>query len=223
MRPRDAATLVLVRQDADGPLILMGQRHAGHVFMPRKFVFPGGRLDRADHRIRPVSELSPDVLARVAQGISPERARALALTAVRETFEEAGLLVGERVPQAPRSRSAAWSRFFASGVVPSLAGFDFIARAITPPGEPRRYDARFFMASAELIQGDLHTDLAGDGELLDLHWVRVDEAQALDLPEITHMVVDEVAKRLKLSTGERARARAPFYHFHAGRMSVDLL
>lgn len=223
VRPRDAATLVLVREDADAPRLLMGQRSDGHVFMPGKFVFPGGRLDRADHRIRPTHTLRPEVLSRLTHGCSPARAQALALAAVRETFEETGLLVGERVARPARSRSPIWSRYLAAGVAPTLADFDFIARAITPPGSPRRFDARFFMASADLIQGDLHEDLAGDGELLDLHWVRVDAAQALDLPEVTHMVIDEVAKRLALPPAERPRMRTPFYQFRGNRFSVDLL
>jgi 8-oxo-dGTP pyrophosphatase MutT (NUDIX family) len=191
----------------------MGQRHAGHVFMPDKFVFPGGRLDRADHRIRPVTELRPAVADRVAVGTTPGRARALALAAVRETFEEAGLLVGARVARPQRSRSPSWRRFLAEGVAPTLDGFEFVARAITPPGNPRRYDARFFMADASLIQGDLHEALGGDGELLDLRWVPVGEAQSLDLPEVTHFVIDEVARRLAMPRSQRDGIPVPFYRF----------
>ena len=53
VRPRDAATLILVRNDGATPQVLMGQRHANHKFMPNKFVFPGGRVDPADSRVRP--------------------------------------------------------------------------------------------------------------------------------------------------------------------------
>src|SRR5262245_10693039 len=88
VRPRDAATLILVKREAPEPLVLMGQRHAGHVFMPNKVVFPGGRDDPSDHRITPTADLREDVVAaleRKCNGINP---RAIALAAIRETFEE---------------------------------------------------------------------------------------------------------------------------------------
>jgi 8-oxo-dGTP pyrophosphatase MutT (NUDIX family) len=223
VRPRDAASLVLIRHDGGTARVLMGQRHSGHVFMPDKFVFPGGRLDRADYRVRPLSDLRPEVAARVAHGTTESHARALGMAAIRETCEEAGLLVGRRVVRPPRSRSPVWRRFLSNGVVPSLDALEFIARAITPPGSPRRYDARFFMADARHIQGDLHEQMAGDGELLDLNWVPVDTAQQLDLPEITHAVIDEIAKRLAASTMERKRVPAPFFRFHGSRPVVELL
>lgn len=223
VRPRDAATLVLIRQEPSGPHVLMGQRHSGHVFMPDKFVFPGGRLDAADHRIRPLQGLRPAVASRVARGTTPRRARALALAAIRETFEEAGLLLGRRVRQPPRSRSPVWGRFLARGVVPSLEGLDFIARAVTPPGSPRRYDARFFMADAREIVGDLHDELAGDGELLDLHWVPLDRARRLDLPDATQFAIQEAAKRLAVPEPERARLPVPFFRFRGTAPVRDLL
>ena len=62
LRPRDAATLIIVRRDgAAKPRVLMGKRHADHAFMPNKFVFPGGRLDPADCRVEPIGDLDPAV------------------------------------------------------------------------------------------------------------------------------------------------------------------
>lgn len=223
VRPRDAATLVLVRTDRGAPRVLMGQRHAGHDFMPEKYVFPGGRLDPADHRIQPVRELAPRVAERAAHGASPARARALALAAIRETFEEAGLVVGRRVPRPPRSRSPRWRPFLERGVAPSLEGLDFVARAITPPGNPRRYDARFFMVDARSIVGGPDAALGGDGELHHLHWVPVGEAQKLDLPEVTHLVIDEVARRLATPEAARARIPAPFWRYRRERAELELL
>lgn len=215
MRPRDAATLVLLREAGGRARVLMGRRDAGHVFMPEKFVFPGGRLDRADHRIRPLRDLRPDVAAGAAGGSGPARARALALAAVRETFEETGLVLGRRVPRPRRSRSPAWRRYFERGVAPSLERFEFVARAVTPPGSGRRYDARFFLvrASEAEVAGDLDASLAGDGELHDLTWVPVDEARRLDLPTVTHLVIEEVARRLAASAAERKALEAPFWRF----------
>jgi 8-oxo-dGTP pyrophosphatase MutT (NUDIX family) len=196
IRPRDAATLVLYRREGDAVRILMGRRHSNHVFMPDKFVFPGGRVDPSDGRIPPLTPLRPEVERKLVRGCSPRRARAIAMAAIRETFEETGLLVGEQADRVPRSRSSAWRAFLEHGIVPSLGVLALVARAITPPGGPRRYDARFFMTDASNVHGDAHDELVGSGELLELHWVPLDRARDLDLPEITHMVIGEIRKRL---------------------------
>lgn len=196
VRPRDAATLILYRRDASGIRVLMGQRHSDHAFMPDKFVFPGGRVDRADSRVVPLTPLRSDVEARLLRGCARARARALAIAAIRETYEETGLLVGEPAERVPRTRSRSWGALLRHGVVPSLRVLDLVARAITPPGSLRRFDARFFMTDAANVHGDVHEELAGSGELLDLHWVPLARARELDLPDVTRMVIDEVRKRL---------------------------
>jgi 8-oxo-dGTP pyrophosphatase MutT (NUDIX family) len=221
VRPRDAATLILFRRGADDPRILMGQRHGGHVFMPNKFVFPGGRVDAADGRIAPLTGLRPEVEERVARGCSATRARALGMAAIRETFEETGLLVGEPVASPPRTRSRSWGAFLAHGVVPSLEILDLVARAITPPGLPRRFDARFFMTDAVHVHGDAHDELAGSGELLDVRWIPISEAQHLDLPQITALVIEHVAMRL--AAPDPAAVTVPFVRFQQGRSRIDLL
>src|ERR1700733_6592543 len=151
LQPKDAATLIIVRRDKDAPRVLMGQRHSGMAFQPNKFVFPGGRIDPGDQRITVGGNLRPEVLAKVAVGTTPSRARGLALAAVRETYEETGVLLGERSAIVPRTRTQAWAKFFAHGIVPRLDAFDLVARAVTPPGRTRRFDARFFMAGGEAI------------------------------------------------------------------------
>jgi len=103
LRPKDAATLIIVRRDKDAIRVLMGQRHAKMAFQPNKFVFPGGRIDPCDMRIAAGGELRPDVARKVENGISPARARGLALAAVRETFEETGVLIGEKSTEKPRT------------------------------------------------------------------------------------------------------------------------
>lgn len=203
--------------------MLMGERHGTHQFMPNKFVFPGGRVDRSDARVAPQVELRPEVREKLACGCSPGKARALAMAAVRETFEEAGVLVGRPIARPPRTRSVAWAAFLRHGVSPSLEILDFIARAITPPGSPRRFDTRFFMASAEHIHGDVRDELEGSGELLDLRWVTLAEAKALDLPEITSLVLDEVRKRLASPARAWSSMPVPFVRYLAGRASLERL
>jgi 8-oxo-dGTP pyrophosphatase MutT (NUDIX family) len=216
VRPRDAATLVLVRRDPDGRhRVLMGQRHASHKFMPNKFVFPGGRVDPADGRIEPVAGLRPAVMEKLCAGCPPTKARALAMAAIRETFEETGLLVGEAGAAPRRTRSEPWAKFMANGVVPRLDILDYVARAVTPPYRDRRFDARFFMADATHIQGDVHDTSGASGELLEIHWVPLDEAQKLDLPTITHVVIDEVARRLR--QGDPSAGSVPFFITRHGK------
>ncbi len=205
MSPRDAATLVLVRKDGDEPRILMGQRHARLAFMPGKFVFPGGRVDRHDARIPSTTPLRPEVERRLCaeSRVTATRARGLALAAIRETFEETGLLVGAKADAHVRTASRSWSAFLAHGVLPALHALDLVARAITPPGNPRRFDTRFFLADAAHVVGDAHDDLAGSGELQGLHWVPLARARDLDVPDVTAMVIGEVARRLAAPDPER--------------------
>lgn len=217
LRPKDAATLILVRRDAKEPRILMGKRHAGMAFQPNKYVFPGGRIDPADQRIAAGGDLRPEVLRKAAIGIAPTRARGLALAAVRETFEETGVLVGVRSEKIPRTRAHAWSRFFAHGVVPELEKLDFIGRAITPPNRTRRFDARFFMADGEAIA--LSLDSAENDELLTPCWVTFAEARALDLPSITRRMIGEAEARLY----DRAARPIPFFRFLRGKAIMEEL
>lgn len=212
LRPKDAATLVLVRRDNDAPRILMGCRSSGMAFMANKYVFPGGRMDPGDQRIPVEKDLRPEVMARVARGITTARARGLALAAVRETFEETGILIGER-GTAPRTRSSAWVKFFAHGIAPRLDALTFIARAITPPNRTRRFDARFFMADASAIAHAL--DAATHEELLQPAWLTLAEARALDLPSITRRVLEEVETRLY--DGPETDRSAPFFRFLKGK------
>jgi 8-oxo-dGTP pyrophosphatase MutT (NUDIX family) len=196
VRPKDAASLILVRRDADATRVLMGERSAGHAFLPGHFVFPGGRVEPADGRLCLATDLRPEVRAKVAAGTCLARARALGLAAIRETFEETGLLVGEPSPLAhPRTRSSAWRDFFKQGVIPRLEALDFVARAITPPGRARRFDARFFMADAGHIAGAQGAFAAG-GELLRPLWLTLTEARAAKVLPITRAILSEVEARL---------------------------
>ena len=173
-RPRDAATLILVRGRRE---VMMGQRAKGHVFMPDKWVFPGGRVDPGDARAKAAVELTSETETLLkAGGLIRRPPRAFALAAVRETREEAGLVLGD-------------------GQGPDLSKLQFVARAITPPYRPRRFDARFFLADAEAVLAHDEPQ-AGDEELLHTRWFSLDEAEALDLPSITRFVLKEVRTRL---------------------------
>jgi 8-oxo-dGTP pyrophosphatase MutT (NUDIX family) len=169
---RPAACIVLIDHSANPPRMLMGRRHADQVFLPNKWVFPGGRVDRADG--------DP----------GGDQQRRFANAARREVFEETGYVLDEDTPLKP------------------------IARAITPPGRVRRYDTWFFLAEH---LANAARDGMGDGELLDLGWVTIAEAQRLDLPNITRLIIDDVAGLLDRHSGvagiAQEAAQIPFY-FH---------
>lgn len=189
LKPRDAATLIILRNRRE---VLLGKRSRAHVFMPQKYVFPGGRVDAGDGRVFRASELAPVVADKIARHCNSHRAQALAMTAVRETFEETGLMLGTDNCTNRRTQSPGWQAFFAAGLVPHLAPMDYIARAITPPGSPRRFDARFFLVDAKYLQGDIRSN----GELEDLHWADINTDSQLPLSPITQLVLELLKHRL---------------------------
>jgi len=216
LRPKDAATLIIVRRQPDGPRVLMGQRHGRLAFQPNKFVFPGGRLDPGDLRIAVGGDLLPHVLEKAGIGTGARRARGLALAAIRETFEEAGVLVGERAAKIPRTRAPAWAKFFAHGIVPRLDALEFIARAVTPPGRTRRFDARFFMVDGGAIAHELES--SANEELLTPTWLTLSDARALDLPSITRRILDEV--EMRICDGPDVRRPIPFFRYTRGKAGL---
>ena len=215
LKPKDSATLIIVRQDGPKPRVLMGKRHAKSAFMPNIYVFPGGRVDIADSRIAPASQLDPaveDKLLRKMRGRpSPGRARALAMAAIRETFEETGLLIGSEADGKKTSTHKDWSAFLATGLRPQLAPMRYIARAITPPGRIRRFDSRFFVVGAEHVT-NLDAPHASTDELNETHWLTFAETQDLDLPWITGEVLRRLDKQLHSPEGLVAGAPVTFQY-----------
>jgi 8-oxo-dGTP pyrophosphatase MutT (NUDIX family) len=188
---RDAATVILLRRTADGPEVLMGQRGRAAVFMPDLFVFPGGAVDPDDLALPGPSALAPETARRLAVETEPALVAALPRAAVRELWEETGLLLGR--PDAAASATEmpeSWRGFAAAGLVPGTEALRFVFRAVTPPGRPRRFDARFFVAEAAAVAGD---DLTASGdELAHLQWLTLAAARALPLPFITEVVLSEL-------------------------------
>src|SRR6201996_3833311 len=226
-RPKDAATLILVDRSAAIPKVLVGKRHDKVVFMPGKFVFPGGRVDKADNRV-PVAAPIPDALeANLLKGsprITPSRARALAVTAIREACEETGLCLGRKAEGKTPALSGPWKPFADAGLLPDPSGLFLIARAITPPGRVRRYDTRFFTADASAIAHRVEGVVHADAELVELVWVELGSKPLADLHRMTTRVLEELAQRL--STGPlRHDAEVPFFRAEGGgvRMRRDVL
>jgi 8-oxo-dGTP pyrophosphatase MutT (NUDIX family) len=212
LRPRDAATLILVDRSGATPKVLLGKRHDGLKFMAGKFVFPGGRVEPADRRMPAASPLDAHAEARLMRRVSRPssvHARALALAAIRETFEETGLLLGKRIETMPAVPDGPWDAFAKAGVLPDLAALHFIVRAITPPRRPRRFDARFFAADASAIAHRVDGIVSPDSELVELVWLPITEAKQLDMPTITQVALDELQARVAKGFGHDLPS--PFY------------
>lgn len=192
---RDAATVILVRDRSTRPQVLMGQRGARAVFMPSKFVFPGGAVDPDDACVPLAGRVGSVCAARLAEAAVAERVHALQAAAIREVWEESGLVLGtpgEWGGPVP----ADWKEFSATGHVPCAAAFRYVFRAITPVGPPRRFDARFFLVDETAVAGDPDDFSRASDELSQLQWIPLEQIDRLDLPLITEVVLGEVARVL---------------------------
>ncbi len=204
---RDAATIIVLRDAETRPRVLMGQRGKAAVFMPSKFVFPGGAVDAVDATIplaRPATPACATALATAAK--TP--AGALIAAATRELWEETGLLIGRPDPRAGEiAAPKGWRGYLATGHLPDGAALRFVFRAITPPGRPRRFDARFFLVSADDLATDPDDFARAEDELSHLQWAPLDEVRKLDMPFITEVVLAELSARLNGS----AHPGVPFF------------
>ena len=183
------------------PRFLMGERSGGHVFMAHMRVFPGGRLERADTRARQAHALSEPDLRRLAGELAPRggsrRAAAFGACALREAREETGLILDAKALRTP---------------------VRYIARAITPPGQVRRYDTRFFLASvdrARLAFGGT------DGELAEVGWYPPQAGPDDRLHEITVTVMRHAAARLRADPALSDDPAVPCFRMRNGRRIVE--
>ena len=203
---RDAATVIVLRDRNHEPSVLMGQRGASAAFMPNKFVFPGGAVDPEDAHVPFADPLSPLCESRLTDGVAKDRALALAGAAIRELWEETGQILGR--PGTWDAPPHNWQDFAARGHLPSAAPLQFVFRAITPPGRPRRFDARFFLLDADDLASDPDDFSAASDELAHLQWIALDKVRGFDLPFITEVVLAEVAAR---ATDPHPPASVPFF------------
>ena len=209
VRPRDAASLILTRGVGPNCEVLMGRRAARHAFLPGAYVFPGGRVDAGDARMRSATHLDAETIWYLAR--AGGRAHAIAMTAIRETFEETGLLLGAPGP----SQDESWVAIKALGQAPDLARLSYLGRAITPAASPIRFDARFLIADGAYANGTL----GGSGELLDLQWIAIADALHLTIADVTEFMLGELARSLAASPTTSRRAR-PLFCYRNGRPYV---
>jgi 8-oxo-dGTP pyrophosphatase MutT (NUDIX family) len=190
--PAPAATVTLVRDGAEGLEVLMMRRNLQSVFVPGKYVFPGGSVDRADADAAVYACCAglDDAAASQRLGVA-SHGLAYWIAAIRESFEEAGLLLacdeGGRTATQQQVLALAKHR---KAVEEGKVGFDALLREeglrmatdalvyfshwITPVGAPRRYDTRFFVARAP----DGQEAVSDFGETIESVWVRPSDGVA---------------------------------------------
>jgi 8-oxo-dGTP pyrophosphatase MutT (NUDIX family) len=219
LTPKDAATLILLDRSGPSPKVLMGRRHTRHTFLPGKFVFPGGGVDADDRRMAVGAPLDPRAEQKLMSHTrrpSAAKARALALAAIRETYEETGLFLGSKRGDAPKAPPGPWSAFAEANIHPDLSSVHFIARAITPPRRARRYDTRFFTADASAIAHRVEGKVGPDAELTELIWVPLEGIkERVELLAITEIVLADLAGLLQ--AGFSHDLPVPFYRVQHGK------
>lgn len=229
-RPKDAATLILVDRSGTVPKVLVGRRHDKLVFMPGRFVFPGGRVDPSDNRVplaRPLPKALEHKLLSGAPKIAAARARAIAVAAIREVCEETGLCLGCKAASPLEATQATtlageWKPFAEARLLPDPSHLFLIARAITPPGLVRRFDTRFFAADASAIAHKVDGIVRPDAELVELVWIELGSSPLDAMHQITRRVLGEL--EIRLATGPLSHAtEVPFFHFRSGEMRRDTL
>src|SRR5262249_7248912 len=156
--------------------------------------------------------------------ISPARARALAITAIREACEETGLCIGKPVDGHDKHLArltGGWAPLAEAGPLPHPSSPFLGARAVTPPRRGKRFDTRFFTTDASAITHRVPGVIHADAELVELVWVDIDARPLAAMHPMTVQVLGQLRKRL--ATGPLGHdAAVPFFHFYGGKMHMDL-
>jgi 8-oxo-dGTP pyrophosphatase MutT (NUDIX family) len=193
LKPKDAASLILIDDSGPEMRVLLGKRRPDLKFMPGQFVFPGGRREETDAAVPVASDLLAGDARLIAEGAGPSgtarRAKALAVAAVREFYEETGFVIGK-----PHSDCPPWVDFAANRLAPDIGAMRYLARAITPPGRSRRFDTRFFISRRSCVTLEVPPP---DAEFSEITWATFAATRELDLPEITRTILTVVDSRLR--------------------------
>ena len=215
-RPKLAASILLVRGAPGAEEILVGLRSKRHDFMPDVYVFPGGRVDPGDGRVPAVDSLNPRTQSILEAAMPATRARACVLAAIRETWEETGFIIGELEGYRPYAGNVeSWITFSKAGLAPDLSEIHVIARAVTPPYRPKRFDTWFFMT--RLSETQAARDFGDSDELLDTRWISLKDAKTLKMHSITEMMIDVIANYLKT---DAPGDTVPYSRFERGKFKL---
>jgi 8-oxo-dGTP pyrophosphatase MutT (NUDIX family) len=227
IRPRNAATLVVVDGERGNERVLMGRRNRALKFMPGALVFPGGAVDASDARVATADRIDAVTAARIEAAYRGRpgagSARALAIASVRELAEETGILIGTQSAEQPAARKTVIPAFASSGVLPAIGSLRLLARAITPPGPPRRFDTWFFVARSGAIAHYPENGFRSSGELEELRWIRPAEAIRSDTREITRVILVELMRRLSIDPELSPACPSPCYRSRRGTFTRTMI
>jgi 8-oxo-dGTP pyrophosphatase MutT (NUDIX family) len=220
--PVPAATVILLRDGERSPEVLLLERHARSEFLPDMYVFPGGRVEEQDRELLDrLSGVSAPGAARLLPTVDPALAPAFLVAAIRETFEECGLLLcrprgSSALIDPARARALARHRLeVQAGRTPfreiveaedlELAGELLVSHAhwITPESVPRRFDTLFFSALAPAGQLAAHDGI----EATDSLWIRPEDA-LLQAGEGRRQIIFPTACNLQVLCGFESAAQA---------------
>jgi len=175
-----------MRDTPEMPYVLMGTRHHTMRFMPGYLVFPGGTVDQEDIDIAKTLPIHENTRPGLNRHAMVEDGRAYLWTAIRETVEETGLLLGTDDGWETETTEPTAARFAESGLRPATEKLGLIGRAITPESSPIRFDALFFLASGEEMAGSI----TPNEELEGVAWFRADLALAADdMADVTRFML----------------------------------
>ena len=197
VRPRDAASLILLRGEGKTLEVLAGRRPLHVRFMPGVYVFPGGAIDPPDRMAWAIEAGTATFGSRLARS---------ARAAMRETWEEAGVLLGRpagrlsvRVARTPIEQA-----YHERGLVPAMDLLTYVGRAITPSHSPRRFNTRFFLADG----GHVFGEPAATEELEDVRWHPIGHERLESFRDVTRFML---ARALALRTGTASGVAPLFY------------
>ena len=198
VRPRDAATLIVLRINRNTTEVLMGRRHKNARFMPNMYVFPGGKVEDCDKLAIPAAPLNKNITPNILKVRNYQAAQTLAMTAIRETAEETGLLLarpanlGNNIPEDPENGYNIMNK---NKLAPSLDKLSYLGRAITPTFIKIRFHARFFVANEKDSVGKIHPS----SELDEVIWIPLLEANQLPTADVTLFMLNELIKHNNLN------------------------
>lgn len=215
--PRDAASLLLI-DDRETPYrFLMGRRHSNVQAFPDVYVFPGGALQPSDYEVANGYELDKKCKALLQMNVEGDHSRkissALGVAALRETFEETGYLINSANSDVSQKNHP----YEKINLHEAFENLVFLSRALTPPGIPKRFDTRFFVAPRSLFGGAQEN---ADGELVDIKWVTYSEALSLKLHPMTRVILEDLNDYMSECASFSQPTSCAFYSY--GEKSFNL-
>jgi len=191
--PRNAASLILLKEHNKKTKVLLGKRSNQARFMPGAWVFPGGVVDKNDFTSCKNKSLSTEIIKKLAVAKNSNLANALAIASIRETAEETGLLLGKfnkNIYKKNIDLTNGLDIMANQKLCPDLDKINYLGRAITPTFSPIRFHARFFVADAKFLKGKIKISQ----ELVEIKWIPLQEATSLPMADVTEFMINELLK-----------------------------